>query len=283
MTAAPVRQARQNLGLRLREIRQDANLTGRALASACGWHFTKVSKLEHGAQSAAAEDIRIWCRTCRAEDLIPDLLATLRAIESMYTEWQRHLRAGLKRTQTAAVPLYERTSLFRVYENTVLPGLVHTAEYAAAIFTFWNEFLDIPNDIDEAVAARMERQKILYAGNRRFDFVLEEQTINTRVGGTETMLGQLDRVLAVMSLPRVNLGVIPTTGERYCLTQGSFWMFDNDRVQVEGISAKLDITHPREIAVHLRAFTLLQRSAVYGKAAREIVNRALIELQGGRE
>jgi transcriptional regulator with XRE-family HTH domain len=31
------------LGLRLREIRKDAGLTGRALATAIGCHFTKVS------------------------------------------------------------------------------------------------------------------------------------------------------------------------------------------------------------------------------------------------
>jgi Domain of unknown function (DUF5753) len=50
----------------------------------------------------------------------------------------------------------------------------------------------------------MERQQILYIGTRRFAFVLEEQTLHTRVGDTEVMLGQLDRVLAVMFLPRTS-------------------------------------------------------------------------------
>lgn len=132
---------------------------------------------------------------------------------------------------------------------------------------FWNEFLDLPNDVDEAVAARMERQRILYAGNRRFVFVLEEQA-RTHVGDTDVMLGQLDRVLAVMSLPRASLCIIPASGERRCLAQGSFWIFDEDRVKVEGVSAGLDITQPREVAVHAKAFALLQQSAVYRPAAR---------------
>jgi hypothetical protein len=189
------------------------------------------------------------------------------------------MRAGLKRSQTSSVPLYERTKLFRGYENTVLPGLFHTAEYATAILQFWNEFLDLSSDIDEAVATRMERQRILYTGNRRFAFILEEQTLRTRVGGTDVMLGQLDRMLAIMSLPRISLGIIPATAQRYCLTQGSFWIFDEDRVQVEGVSAGLDITQPREIAVHVKAFALLQKSALYGPAAREVVHRALAELR----
>lgn len=279
MPNTSVKQAREALGARLREIRTDANLTGRALAAVCEWHFTKISKLEHGAQAPSERDIRTWCRACDAEDQILDLIATVRAIESMYIEWQRHLRTGLKRSQTSSVPLYERTRLFRGYENTVIPGLFHTAEYAAAIFKFWHEFLDLPNDVDEAVAARMERQRVLYTGARRFVFVLEEQTLHTRIGDTDVMLGQLDRVLAVMSLPRVSLGIIPAAGERHCLAQGSFWIFDAERVKVEGISAGLDITQPREIAMHVKAFALLQQSAVYGKIARELIQRALTELQ----
>ncbi|MGH3937217.1 MAG: helix-turn-helix domain-containing protein [Pseudonocardiaceae bacterium] len=279
MSTTPVKQAREALGARLREIRIDANLTGRALAAVCEWHFTKISKLEHGAQAPSKQDIRVWCGACHAEDEIPDLIATVRAIESMYVEWQRHLRAGMKHSQTSSVPLYERTKLFRGYENTVIPGLFHTAEYAAAILRFWNEFLDLPGDVDEAVAARMERQRVLYTGARRFAFVLEEQTLRTRVGDTDVMLGQLDRVLAVMSLPRVSLGIIPASGERHCLAQGSFWIFDEERVEVEGVSAGLDIIQPREIAVHVKAFALLHQSAVYGKAARELIRRALAELQ----
>jgi transcriptional regulator with XRE-family HTH domain len=278
---APVKQAREALGARLREIRKDAGLTGRALAERCRWHFTKVSKLEHGTQTPSEADMRAWCQACDADDQIPDLVATARVIDSMYVEWQRQMRAGLKQSQVTSVPLYERTKLFRGYENTVIPGLFHTAEYAAAIFAWWADFLDLPNDVEEAVAARMERQKVLYTGDRRFVFILEEQTLRTRVGNTDVMLGQLDRVLAVMSLPRVSLGIIPSNGERQCLAQGSFWIFDERMVQVETISAGLEVTQPREIGVYLRAFSLLQASAVYGKPAREMIGRAIAELQEG--
>jgi hypothetical protein len=127
----------------------------------------------------------------------------------------------------------------------------------------------------------MERQKVLYSGDRRFVFVLEEQTLRTRVGDTDLMLGQLDRVLAVMSLPRVSLGIIPARGERHSLAQGSFWLFDDTCVQLETVAAGLEITQPREIAVYVRAFGLLQRSALYGKPARELIQRAIAELQEG--
>jgi hypothetical protein len=51
------RKARQALGARLREIRMDARLNGRQLAGLADWHFTKISRLEHGARLPSAEDI----------------------------------------------------------------------------------------------------------------------------------------------------------------------------------------------------------------------------------
>jgi transcriptional regulator with XRE-family HTH domain len=71
-------QAREALGARLREIRLDAGLTARALAQLAGWHFTKVSKLEHGTRRPSHDDIRAWCRHSQAEDQMADLLATAR-------------------------------------------------------------------------------------------------------------------------------------------------------------------------------------------------------------
>ncbi|MBO0874113.1 MAG: hypothetical protein J2P19_12040 [Pseudonocardia sp.] len=76
----------------------------------------------------------------------------------------------------------------------------------------------------------------------------------------------------------MSLGIIPTAAERHCLSQGSFWIFDEVRVEVEGVSAGLDITQPREIALHAKAFTLLQQSAVHGQAVRELIQRAMVAL-----
>jgi hypothetical protein len=135
--------------------------------------------------------------------------------------------------------------------------------------------MGLSNDVDAAVEARMDRQRVLYTGERRFQVVLEEQVLRTRVGDADVMAGQLDRLLAVMSLPRVRIGVIPAAGERYSLTQGSFWMFDDSRVRIETVSASLTITQPRDIALYARVFKQLEQSAVYGREARLLISRAL--------
>ncbi|MGH3670977.1 MAG: Scr1 family TA system antitoxin-like transcriptional regulator, partial [Pseudonocardiaceae bacterium] len=186
---SPAKQAREALGVRLREIRKDAGLTGRALAVGIGCHYTKVSRIENGAQAPYEENIKAWCRVCRAEDQIPDLIATARAIESMYLEWQRQTRTGMKRVMVSSLPRYERTKLFRIYEHNVVPGLFQTAKYSAEMLSYFIDFPDAPNNLDAAVETRMERQRIVYSGDRRFAVVLEEQAIRKRVGDLDTMAG----------------------------------------------------------------------------------------------
>jgi transcriptional regulator with XRE-family HTH domain len=273
-----VQQAREALANRLKEIRRDASLTGRQLAVLAGWHYTKISKLEHGVTSPSEADIRAWCSHCRAEEHIPDLIATVRNIEAMWLEWRRQLKAGLKHVQESSVPLYERTSQFRVYESAVIPGLFQTAEYVAATLRIAASFYESPSDIDAGVAARMDRQRFLYQGDRRFAFVLEEEALRTVMGSRDVMLGQLDRALAVMSLPRVSLGIIPRMTVRSLWPGEPFWIFDDHTVRIEITSAHLTITQPREIALYARAFGWLQRSAVYGTEARAVIMRVMDDL-----
>jgi len=119
---------------------------------------------------------------------------------------------------------------------------------------------------------------VLYTGQREFQVIVEEQVLRTRVGDADVMAGQLDRLLAVMSLPRVRIGIIPAAGERHSLTQGSFWMFDDSRVRIETVSASLTITQPRDITLYARVFELLQQSALYGREARRLIGGALRDL-----
>jgi transcriptional regulator with XRE-family HTH domain len=276
--SSPAKQARQALGIRLREIRKEAGLTGRALAGDLQCHFTKISRIENGTQAPSEENLKAWCRSCGADDQLPDLIATARSIESMYVEWRRQTRAGMKRLMQSSVPLYKRTKLFRIYEHNIIPGLFQTAEYSAAMLSYFIDFLDAPNDLDAAVEARMERQRIIYSGERRFLVVVEEQALRARIGSVDIMAGQLDRLLSTLSLPRISFGVIPTTAIRTVFSSTGFWIYDQTLVGVETPTASIEVTQPREIAMYARMFDQLRESAVYGSEARSLVNRAIGEL-----
>jgi transcriptional regulator with XRE-family HTH domain len=274
--SSSAQQAREALGIRLREIRLDAGFTARDLGRLMGRHSSKISRIEHGTAAPSPDDIRIWCRHCGAAEQVPDLIASLQAVDGMWIEWRRMERTGLRRAQQSVRPLYERTAQFRTYSPALIPGIVQTRAYTTAVLTMFMRRRNLPDDVAQAVAVRMERQRFLYEGDHRFAVLVEESALRIGVGGTEVMTGQLGHLITVASLPRVSLGIVPDQPDRDAAwpVEG-FWMFDDEQVQVELVSGHLTITQPREIAMYAQVFAELAALAVYGAAARARITAAI--------
>jgi transcriptional regulator with XRE-family HTH domain len=274
--SSSARLARQALADRLREIRLDAGLTARALATASGWDRTKVSKLEHAVTSPSVGDIRMWCEICGVSGLATELIAELHAADSLWLDWRRMERAGLRPAQESVRALYERTRLFRFYSSVMIPGPVQTAPYVKAVLSAIRDRRGIADDVEEAVAERMDRQHIVYEGDHRFVIVLEEATLRTVIGGSEVMAGQLGHLLAVASLPAMSLGIVPQGVDRSLMWPVEmFFIFDEVQVNVELVSGFLSITQPREIEMYTRGFAELAATAVYGAKARALITAAI--------
>ncbi|MFB8183035.1 helix-turn-helix domain-containing protein [Streptomyces sp. NPDC055966] len=276
VSSSSVKQARQALGRRLREIRKDAGLTSRELARRAGWHESKCSRLENGHTLPSDADIRAYTAHCAARGETADLIATARGIEGAYIQWRRMERAGLKRAQQSVAPLFERTRRFRVYQSWVIPGLLQSDAYTRAVLSTVAQLRDVPNDIDDAVAVRMDRQRILRSGDRRFAMLVEEWVLRTVIGDSDTMAGALGHLISVASLPSVSLGVIPLGTPRGAgWPVESFTMYDDAQVNVELVSAHLTVTQPGEIAEYSKTFAELSAIALYGVRARALITAAI--------
>jgi transcriptional regulator with XRE-family HTH domain len=280
-SSSSVQRARQALADRLREVRLDAGLTARALSSAAGWHEAKTSRIEHGRTAPSDTDIRTWCEICNAGGQMPDLIAASRAADSMWTEWRRLERPGLRRAQEAVVPLWERTRQFRIYSPCLIPGPVQTADYIQALLRAIRERR--PNridDIEDAVRVRIAKQHVTYEADRRFTILLEENALRHRIGGPDILRDQLRHLLAAASMPSVMLGIIPFLTDRSPLRPVEmFFLFDDAEVSVELVSGWLRITEPTEVAMYADAFAKLAAMAVYGKNARGLIAAAVDALE----
>jgi Domain of unknown function (DUF5753)/Helix-turn-helix domain len=274
--SSSVQRARQELADRLRDLRLDAELSGRALSVAAGWHEAKTSRIETAKQAPSDSDIRIWCQVCEVPDQAVDLIAASRATDGMYQEWKRLHRTGMRRLQETRGTLYERTRQFKVYMSTVVPGFLQTPGYATALMSAITAFQGTPDDVEEAVRARMNRNRILNSAGRHFTLLLEESVLRYRVGDKDVMTAQLGHLLSVTALPSVRLGIIPFTAEvRPMWTLEAFTVFDDARVHVELLAAQVTVTMPGEIVVYLRAFDQLAGLAVYGAEARGLITNAI--------
>jgi transcriptional regulator with XRE-family HTH domain len=277
-TTSNIEEARRALGKRLRELRQMAGLSGVDLAESLTWVGSKVSKIETGKQTPTDADIRAWTTATGTEDQAEALLTALHNLELQHAEWQRLLRAGLKSHQLTLSQQDEKTTLFRGFENTVVPGLLQTAEYARARFAQVLLVHKVPNDIDEAVRQRMQRQEMLYRPDKRFHIVITESVLRYRLVSSDVMLGQLDRLLAIASMRTIKLGVIPFRTKYVADPRHGFWLLDDELVRVETYSAELNLRQPEEIELYTRIFEQHAAIASYGPAARAIIGRALQEL-----
>jgi transcriptional regulator with XRE-family HTH domain len=278
MPASPsssVQAARQAVASRLREIRTDAGITKRELAVRCGWSESKSSRIEAGHTPPSDADLRAWCHACDAEDLTDDLIAANRAADSMYVQWKRLQRTGLRRLQESSVGLYEETLQFRIYCSNVIPGFLQTPGYATALLTSIARFRGTPDDVTQAVAARVERSGIVRDGRHRFAMVIEESALRYRIGDADAMAGQLGHLLSVMSMPAVSFGIIPAATLRTMWPLETFTIFDDTRVHTESLTAAIKMTEHTDIEMHGKAFTELSAMAVYGAPARALIAEAI--------
>ena len=267
--------ARRLIADRLGEIRRDAGLTGRELAGRCGWSESKTSRIEGGKTVPSDADIRDWCRACGVEGRADDLVAANRGADSMYVQWRRRHRTGMRRVQEDLLAQYDSTKVFHIYCSNVVPGILQTAGYAEALITMITDFQSTPRDVAEAVASRVERARSLYRADHSFAIVLEETVLRYRLGDAEVMAGQLNHLLEVMALPAVSLGIIPAGAPRAVWPLEAFYMFDNRLVSVETLTAEVNITAPSEVQDYARAFAELARNTVRGAAARALVTSAI--------
>ncbi|MFI1587559.1 helix-turn-helix domain-containing protein [Streptomyces halstedii] len=277
LPSSSAQSARAVVARRLRDLRKGAGLTVVELARGCGWHHAKTSRIENAKTAPTATDIRLWCRTVGSEGQADDLIVQSLHAESMYSEWRHRTRSGLKQLQDSAVTFFRQTELFRVYSSTLVPGLLQTEGYAAAVLGMSARFRDLPvDDSVEAARARVDRSRIVHERGHRFVLLVEEAVLRYRVGDDAAMAAQLGHLLTAGALPAVSLGIVPTATKRQDQwPRETFHVYDDTLVSVELVSAQVRITQPSEIALYVRAFEDLRRSAVYGAAARALIVKAI--------
>ena len=272
----------------LRALREDAGLTGTSLAQQIGWGQSKVSKIETGRQLPTEDDIREWCRAIHAPTgTVDDLLASLGHAKVEFATWRDEYRAagGPAGRQADILALEARATRIGEFQPAFIPGLLQTAQYARELLVAWavdaaQGALGIGEaDIDRLVAARMQRQQLLYQPDKQVQLVVLEAALYSRVCSPDALVGQLDRLIAVTSLPNLEFGIIPFSASLPVFPICSFMIFDTELVTAETFTGEQQVNEPDQIALYDRFFTLLRDRAAQGREAVAVIHRALAELR----
>jgi transcriptional regulator with XRE-family HTH domain len=285
---ATYQRAPSALAAQLRALREDAGLTGTSLAQQVGWGQSKVSKIETGRQLPTEDDIRQWARAVSAPAAkVEELLASLERAKVEFATWREQYRAaGSGADKQADIRALEaRATRIGEFQPAFIPGLLQTAQYARELLSAWavdaaqGAFGINEAGVDRLVAARMQRQQLLYEPGKQVQLVILEAALYSRVCAPETLAGQLDRLIAVTSLPNVEFGIIPFTASLPVFPICSFMIFDTELVTVESLTGEQQVNEPDQIALYDRFFALLRDSAARGQGAVALIHRALTELR----
>lgn len=263
------------LGARLRVLRGESGLTGAVLAQRAGVGQPTVSKIETG-------------RMVPSRDVLDRLLGALGVDESVSREVRELLASvvAAEDDEPTAVDVAEGTTVdeevrsaqsVRSFQCVVLPAMLQSAEYARHVFQ--SALRSTPEAVGRAVAARVDRQSVLYEPGREAVFVVTEAVLRTWPGSPALMLAQFDRLLAVESLSTVRLGVIPWRRPVPVLPRHGFTLCDHRAVVIETFDNERVSTDAAEVAGYEETFERFERAAVFGDEVRELLLRVMKEFR----
>jgi transcriptional regulator with XRE-family HTH domain len=269
------------LARQLRKLREDAGLTGSALAAKVGWTQPKVSKIDNGRQLPTNEEVRAYALAVGADEATLQELLELRSqANAISREWRQGRAEGQAAFQRTYDEHVRSASVIRNVEITTIPGLLQTREYARYQRMQAVKLLDFDADeVEAALEAAMRRQDVLYDATKRFEFVITEAALRMPYCPPPVMLAQLDRLLA-LTFPRDNLwfGVIPLDTVLEFVPQNRFLIID-DTVLVEHFAGEEEYRAERA-ETYAKTMDLLMAESVTGEAARHLIVDAMRSLDG---
>ncbi|KOT98676.1 DNA-binding protein [Streptomyces sp. NRRL F-5755] len=200
----PDRSPKARFGVRLRTLRDEHGWTQEELAERLGYSGTHISAVENGRRPPTSRF------TSRADKV-------LGSGDRLERQGRSLRQPALLEGFPEYVALEVHAAEIRLFEVGLVPGLLQTPEYAAAITTgAVRRGAITEQQAEERLALLAKRQASLERTPAPLVYaVLDESCIRRTVGSTSVMAEQLDRLNAFAELPSTVLQVAPfELGER---------------------------------------------------------------------
>ncbi|MEV7593027.1 helix-turn-helix transcriptional regulator [Streptomyces sp. NPDC089922] len=255
-------------GAKLRKLRIRAGLTQRQLGDKIPIAHSRIAQFELG-NDTPPEDVNVRLDgLLNADGDLIDLWGHIQ--RTPYPDWAQKFMA------------YEaRASAMHKYMAHSVPGLLQTESYARALLR-----LGLPwcteVEVEEKVAARMERQALLLREQPPLLWVvLDKAVIRRPVGGGVVMRDQLARVVEAATTPRIEIQVLPFVAGGHSAMGGSLTVlsFQNgpDVAYLEaGHSGEL-VEDRAMVAQHSYRYDLVQAQGLSPEASTALIRKAMKE------
>ncbi|WP_432907053.1 helix-turn-helix domain-containing protein [Micromonospora matsumotoense] len=205
MLSSPTVQAWE-LGIRLRERREELGMTAVAAGRASGITQAYVSGVEAGRVKLPADRLAQLVKIYELDPAEAAELEELR-VAAMRRAWW-HQYSQLFPAEFLRFLGYEAgAEQIRSYHNELLHGLLQTEEYARAVIRGGNTYVRL-TEMERRVGVRMARQgRLTTAPQLRLSTVIAEGALRQQVGGPAVMRAQLEHLATLMTKRPEHIGI----------------------------------------------------------------------------
>jgi hypothetical protein len=186
------------------------------------------------------------------------------------TDW-RPLPIGLSEAQRSIAERESTAVTLRLFESTIIHGLLQTSEYARALLSvFQIQEHVVPDDmsnpaasIAEALSARVARQAILADSRRSFRFVMMEPALSNRFCPPTEMLGQIGRLRDINNqFDNVSIRIVPAGTRAAIPPLHGFELIDDRSVILDTFNASLISAGEADIRIYRQIFDSFERQSI---------------------
>jgi len=258
---------RRRLALELRRLREAARLTCEEVAEHLECSASKISRVETGRVSVSPRDVRDMLELYGVPAEQRESLVQL-ARDSRQKGWWHAYSDTMQPQMATYIGLESAASEIRIYEVSLIPGLLQIEDYARAVIRAG--MVNSPaEDIERRVALLMARQPaVVREDPPKVWAVLDEAALRRRVGGAGVMRLQLEHLLAQAALPNVAVQVIPFGGGAHPAMGRPFIILvfpervDTDVVYLEDLTSALYLEDVAEVDRYNVFFNHLRATAL---------------------
>jgi transcriptional regulator with XRE-family HTH domain len=259
---------RRRLGSELRRMRETASLKLDEVAARLAMTTTKLSRIETARIGIKPADLdAILSLYGGVDEAKRRALHTLAKDGSKRGWWQTY-RDVISPVYADLISLEADAKSMRVFQSSLIPGLLQTSAYARATIEAIN-MTSTADHMNALVEVRMARQSVLTKPEPlELWAIIHEAALRMTIPGSRAMKDQLQRLLDLSELPHVSTQVLPLSATPHPGTAGSFSVIgfpetaDLDVVLVEGLTTALYVEDPAEVSRYGMAFERLRAQAL---------------------
>jgi transcriptional regulator with XRE-family HTH domain len=236
---------RRRLGLDLRRGRGAVGLTQREAARRLEWSLSKLIRIESGAQGLSVTDLKAMLDLYGMSDPDQATALTEAARGSRGQAWWHPYRDIISPQFAKYLDHESQATSLRVFHPFLIPGLLHTEEYAASLMNVFREPEEQPRRAARITGLRAMRQERLFENQGTdFAFAIGEEALYRWVGGPRVMRRQLERLLEVGTRAKVPIRIVPFRAGSYAGLRGPFIVLqlqdgDDEVLFIESFSGDL--------------------------------------------